>query len=40
MSPDLLMEQADEFLYQAKREGRNAVRGAKAHEPEMKGRVS
>ena len=37
VSYDLLMEQADEFLYKAKREGRNTVRGASAHEPETKG---
>ncbi len=40
VSSDLLMEQADKFLYQAKHEGRNAVRGANAHEPEMKGFVA
>jgi diguanylate cyclase (GGDEF)-like protein len=40
VSYDLLMEQADEFLYKAKREGRNTVRGASAHEPETKGRAA
>ena len=34
---DQLMEQADEFLYQAKREGRNTVRGASTRAPEAKG---
>ena len=34
---DQLMEQADEFLYQAKREGRNTVRGAAIPAPEAKG---
>jgi diguanylate cyclase (GGDEF)-like protein len=34
---DQLMEQADEFLYQAKREGRNTVRGAAPRAPEAKG---
>ena len=34
---DQLMEQADEFLYQAKREGRNAGSGASPDEPETKG---
>ena len=34
---DQLMEQADAFLYQAKRAGRNAVRGAEARDAEAKG---
>jgi diguanylate cyclase (GGDEF)-like protein len=34
---DQLMEQADEFLYEAKREGRNTVRGARPVGPETKG---
>jgi len=37
---DQLMEQADGFLYQAKREGRNTVRGAAARRPEAKGRTA
>lgn len=34
---DQLMEQADGFLYQAKRAGRNTVRGAETRYPEAKG---
>lgn len=37
ISFDGLMEQADEFLYEAKREGRNTVRGARALDFDAKG---